>query len=145
MRLTTRTSLAMRTLMFCAANPHRIVRKHEIAAACNASENHLAQVIHTLGQKGYLATLRGRSGGLQLGRTPQSIRVGDVFRDFESCLPFAECFGAPEDNSCPLAGACGLRCVLVEALAAFYTRLDQTTLADLVEGNSELCGLLAVA
>ena len=31
MRLTTRTNLAMRTLMFCAVNPDRVVRKAEIA------------------------------------------------------------------------------------------------------------------
>jgi Rrf2 family transcriptional regulator, nitric oxide-sensitive transcriptional repressor len=52
MRLTTRTNLAMRTLMFCAANPGRIVRKSEVATACNASENHLAQVIHLLARAG---------------------------------------------------------------------------------------------
>ncbi|MFZ1338666.1 MAG: Rrf2 family transcriptional regulator, partial [Paracoccaceae bacterium] len=35
MRLTTRNNLAMRTLMFCAVNPGRIVRRQEVAAACN--------------------------------------------------------------------------------------------------------------
>ena len=63
MRLTTRTNLAMRTLMFCAVNPDRIVRKHEVAEPCGASENHLAQVIHLLARKGYIRTQRGRSGG----------------------------------------------------------------------------------
>ena len=56
MRLTIRTNLAMRTLMLCAANPGRIVRKHEIAGICNASENHLAQVIHLLAINGFLNT-----------------------------------------------------------------------------------------
>lgn len=56
MRLTTRTNLAMRTLMFCAVNPGQIVRKHEVAEACGASENHLAQVIHMLARKGYVRT-----------------------------------------------------------------------------------------
>ncbi len=54
MRLTTRTNLAMRTLMFCAVNPGRIVRKHEVAEACGASENHLAQVIHLLARQNFL-------------------------------------------------------------------------------------------
>lgn len=61
MRLTTRTNLAMRTLMFCAVNPDRTVRKHEIAEACNASENHLAQVVNTLAQRGFVDTQRGLS------------------------------------------------------------------------------------
>ena len=72
MRLTTRTNLAMRTLMFCAVNPGQIVRKHEVATACGASENHLAQVIHLLARKGYIKTQRGRSGGLMLARAPDA-------------------------------------------------------------------------
>ena len=144
MRLTTRTNLAMRTLMFCASNPDRIVRKHEVAETCAASENHLAQVIHLLAQKGYLRTIRGRSGGLMLGRAPDQITIGQVFRDFEAVLPFTECF-AGHENTCPLAGACRLKCVLAEALAAFYAQLDRVTVADLVLGNDELQTLLRVA
>lgn len=144
MRLTTRTNLAMRTLMFCAVNQGRTVRKHEIAEACNASENHLAQVIHLLAQKGFIRTLRGRNGGLALGRPAEAIRVGEVFRTFESALPFAECFAGAE-NHCPLAGVCRLRCAMAEALEAFYSRLDRTTLADLVSENDGLERLLKVA
>lgn len=144
MRLTTRTNLAMRTLMFCASNPDRIVRKHEVAETCAASENHLAQVIHLLAQKGYLRTIRGRSGGLLLGRGPEEITVGEVFRDFEAVLPFTECF-AGHENTCPLAGACRLKCVLADALAAFYAQLDSVTVADLVTGNDDLQSLLRVA
>jgi len=66
MRLTIRTNLAMRTLMFCAVNSGRIVRKHEIAVACNSSENHLAQVVNTLVAKGftYRHPRAAGSGGL---------------------------------------------------------------------------------
>ncbi|WGV17192.1 RrF2 family transcriptional regulator [Fuscovulum ytuae] len=144
MRLTTRTNLAMRTLMFCAVNPERIVRKHEVAEACAASENHLAQVIHLLAQKGFLRTIRGRSGGLMLGRAADKITVGEVFRDFEAVLPFTECF-AGHENNCPLAGACRLKCVLADALKAFYAELDRVTVADLVAGNDDLQALLHVA
>lgn len=143
MRLTIRTNLAMRTLMFCAANPGRIVRKHEVAAVCGASENHLAQVIHLLARKGFLRTIRGRSGGLMLARAPDRIGVGEVFRSFEASLPFTEC--SLETGNCPLAGACRLKCVLVEALEAFYARLDAVSLSDLVQDNVELQALLHAA
>lgn len=68
MRLTTRTSLAMKTLMFCAVNTGRIVRRSEIAETYDVSENHLAQVIHHLAQRKFLRTIRGRAGGLTLAR-----------------------------------------------------------------------------
>ncbi len=144
MRLTIRTSLAMRTLMFCAVNNGHIVRKHEVAEACGASENHLAQVIHLLARKGYLKTVRGRAGGLMLGLAPDQIRVGQVFRDFEGVLPFTEC-SEGEGSTCPLSGVCQLKCVLSEALEAFYARLDTVFLADLVTGNHGLNQLLKVA
>lgn len=144
MRLTTRTNLAMRALMFCGANPGRIVRKHEIAKACNVSENHLAQVIHALGLQGFLKTQRGRAGGLCLGRPMAEITVGAVFRALEADLPFTECFAA-DAVECPLRGCCRLRCVLNDALNAFYATLDRTTLADLVVGNDPLRDLLRVA
>lgn len=144
MRLTTRTNLAMRTLMFCAVNPGRIVRKHEIAESCAASENHLAQVIHLLARQGYLKTQRGRAGGLMLGRPADKIRVGDVFREFEGVLPFTDCSDSSA-ATCPLSGVCRLKCVLTEALAAFYARLDGTTVADLVTDNDGLHDLLQVA
>ncbi|EKE17030.1 MAG: BadM/Rrf2 family transcriptional regulator [uncultured bacterium] len=143
MRLTTRTNLAMRTLMFCAVNPGRIVRKHEVAEACGASENHLAQVIHLLARQSFLKTLRGRAGGLMLGRAPEDIRVGEVFRVFEGVLPFTEC--SEEAGSCPLVGACRLKCVLSDALEGFYKALDAVSITDLVEGNTALHGLLKVA
>ncbi|MFN3938278.1 MAG: RrF2 family transcriptional regulator [Gemmobacter sp.] len=144
MRLTTRTNLAMRALMFCAVNPGRTVRKQDIAAACNASENHLAQVIHALGQKGFLATMRGRGGGLTLARPAEQIRVGAVFRALESRVPFTECFANGSD-SCPLRGCCRLRCLLNEAVEAFYERLDRVTLQDLVASNDQLEDLLQLA
>ncbi|MAW89174.1 MAG: Rrf2 family transcriptional regulator [Phyllobacteriaceae bacterium] len=141
MRLTTRTNLAMRTLMFCAVNDRRTVRKVEIAEACNASENHLAQVIRLLGQHGFIHAVRGRNGGMQLARPAGEINVGSVFRVFESELPFAECFSGAE-NHCPLTEFCWLRPALVKALDAFYATLDAMTLADLTAGNDKLERLL---
>jgi Rrf2 family nitric oxide-sensitive transcriptional repressor len=134
----------MRTLMFCAVNADRTVRRHEIAEACNASENHLAQVIHLMAQRGYIRTVRGRHGGLALGRTAESIIVGDVFRSFEAPLPFAECF-TEKGCTCPIREACRLRSSLSAALDAFYGTLDKISLRDLVADNRGLSALLSVA
>lgn len=142
MRLTTRTNLALRTLMVCAINEGRTIRKHEIAEACNASENHLAQVINTLGQLEYVKTTRGRHGGLTLARATDDICIGHVFRAFEGGVPFAECF-QPEANTCPLTDSCRLRDALVAAVEAFYASLDQLRLTDLVDDNDGLQQLLS--
>lgn len=144
MRITKRTNIAMRVLMFCAAHKTRLVTKSEIAVRCNTSESHLAQVINQLAQLDFLSTQRGRNGGIKLGRPMEDIVIGDLFRQLESNTPLAECF-ADVDNTCPLTSACRLRHALADAAEAFYARLDQVTLAELVCDNPPLMDLLAPA
>ena len=144
MRVTKRTNIAIRILMFCAANDGRLVTKSEIADRCNASENHLAQVINQFGQLGFLRTQRGRNGGLMLGRPATEIHIGDVFRSLEASVPLAECF-ADVDNTCPLTEACRLRLALADAAEAFFAHLDQVSLDSLVCGNDRLLEILSPA
>lgn len=141
LRITKRTNIAVRLLMFCAANKGRLVTKSEIAKCCNISENHLAQVINQLGQLGYLRTLRGRKGGIMLAREAKAISIGGVFRDVEGDLPIAECF-ADADNTCPLLSACRLRIALADAAQAFFAHLDDITLDALVCDNVDLLKIL---
>jgi Rrf2 family nitric oxide-sensitive transcriptional repressor len=141
MRITKRTNIAVRLLMYCAANSDRLVTKAEIAECCNISENHLAQVINQLSQLGYLHTQRGRNGGMALGRQPEEIQIGNVFRDVEGALPMVECF-ADADNTCPLASACRLKVALSDAAQAFYASLDDITLEALVCDNHDLMRIL---
>lgn len=137
MRVTKRTNIAMRLLMFCAARPGHLATKSEIARCCQISENHLAQVVNQLGQLGYLSTHRGRNGGFALARPAQEITVGEVFRRIEGELPLAECFRDTEP-ACPLQPFCRLRPTLAEAAQAFYRHLDGITLASLVSENHQM-------
>lgn len=143
MRLTTKTNLAARVLMACAVNDGVTLRSAEIARTCNASLNHLLQVVNALQAHGFVETIRGRSGGLRLIRPPEEISIGEVFRVFEAGVPFAECF-SPATNTCPLSATCRLRGYVARALEAFYHELDMVTLADLTKGNCGLAALLAV-
>lgn len=140
MRLTTRTNLAARILMACAVNDTTTVRTAEIADRCNASVNHLLQVVNLLQSSGFVKTIRGRAGGLRLARPMEQISIGEVFRVFEATVPFAECFD-DSSNTCPLSEICRLRSFISRAVEAFYHEMDMVTLADLVKGN---CGLTAL-
>lgn len=141
MRMTKRTNLAMRVLMFCAVNKGRLVTKAEISGICQTSENHLAQVINELGHLGYLATHRGRNGGVELGRAPDTIFIGEIFRRMEGPVPENDCF-ADTDGSCPLVDACRLKEALQKAAEAFFASLDDLTLDSLVCKNSALQKIL---
>lgn len=142
MRVTKRTNIAIRVLMYCGVNDAHLVKKSEIAKCCNASENHLAQVINQLGQLGFLKTQRGRKGGMRLSRPMDQIKIGDVFRALEHDMPLTECF-ADVDNTCPLIDACRLRTALVDAAEAFYAHLDGIFLDELVCGNQMLFDIMA--
>jgi Rrf2 family nitric oxide-sensitive transcriptional repressor len=144
MRITKRANIAMRLLMFCAARDGRLVTKSEIAARCEISESHLAQIINRLAQLGFLRTQRGRTGGVTLARPATEIRVGAVFRRLEETTPVAECF-ADADNTCPLVAACRLRLALADAVEAFYAQLDEVTLDALVCDNAALFAIFSGA
>ncbi|MDP7149851.1 MAG: Rrf2 family transcriptional regulator [Paracoccaceae bacterium] len=143
MRVTKRSNLALRVLMFCGVNSGRLVTKHDIAEKCNSSENHLGQVVNQLAQRGVVDTVRGRGGGIRLGRPASDIKIGQIFRMLEADSPVAECF-ADVDNTCPLTSACRLKAAISMAVDAFYAKLDELTLHDLIEDNRSLEQILCL-
>ena len=131
MQLTLYSDYSLRVLIYLALDPERLVTIEEIARSYDISKAHLTKVVHQLGLRGYVETLRGRGGGLRLARRPEEIGVGQVVRAMEENMALVECFD-PASSRCAIEPACGLRPVLQEALAAFRTVLDRYTLADLV-------------
>lgn len=143
MRITKRSNLALRVLMFCGVNDGRLVTKHDIAEKCRSSENHLGQVVNQLAQNGYLDTVRGRGGGIRLGAKAEAIQIGQVFRLMEGKPTESECF-ADVDCTCPLVSACRLKPAISAAVEAFYGTLDSITLAELIAGNDSLEEILCL-
>ena len=142
MKLTRFTDYSLRVLIHLAAEPDRRATVTEIAEAFGISAHHLVKVVHFLGRHGWLATMRGRSGGVQLARPAAEIRVGAVVRDTEGAALLAECFEA-DGGRCVLGNTCRLKAALGEAIGAFYAVLDRLTLADLVADPRELAAVLS--
>jgi Rrf2 family nitric oxide-sensitive transcriptional repressor len=135
MRLTRYTDYAMRVLLYLGAQPDRTCSISEISRAYGISQNHLMKVVHDLGKAGYVASVRGRSGGIRLGRPAEEINVGAVIRQTEESFDLVDC------GSCVIAPACGLTCALREAVAAFMAVLDGYTLANLLTKRADMMGL----
>jgi Rrf2 family nitric oxide-sensitive transcriptional repressor len=142
MRLTTLTDFSLRMLIHLAVKPDGRATIGEVAKAYRISENHLMKVAHLLGQAGYVTTLRGRGGGLQLARSAREITAGEVVRSMEPDMALVPCFA---DAPCAILPACRLKHRLHAAREAFLAVLDATTLADLAQPRSELRDLLGVA
>ena len=116
MRLTNFSDYALRVLLYAAARDGMLVTIEETAKVYGISRAHLMKVANQLTRAGYLTAVRGRSGGLELAKRPDKIRLGDVVRATEPDFALVECF-AP-DNQCRITPRCRLRGALNEALAA---------------------------
>ena len=143
MRLTSYTNYSLRILMYCALHRDRLVTIPEVAAAFAISRAHLLKSARHLGQLGYLRTVRGRNGGIELARPAEAISIGEAIRALEDTGEFVECFN-PARNQCRIAGTCKLTGLLRRGLEGFYRELDGSTLADLVTDEAALRDRLAL-
>ena len=138
MRLTRQSNYAIRTLVYCAVNAPELSRIADIAKAHSISELFLFKLIKPLVENGLIETVRGRKGGIRLGRPAADITLLDTIKLTEENFAMAECFDGGTDVSCPLADNCDLNGALREALGAFFEVLDSYTIADLASKRKHL-------
>lgn len=142
MQLDKFTDYALRILMTLAVRAPARVTTSEIAKLFELSENHLSKVSTQLVREGFVASERGRNGGLTLAQSPDQILVGEVVRAMKRNNPVVECFGT--NKSCLILPACGLREPLAQAQEAFFAALDRYTLADVTRSRTTLGALLDI-
>lgn len=137
MRLTRQSNYAIRTLIYCAVNEPKLSRVADIAKAHAISELFLFKLIKPLVENGLIETVRGRRGGIRLGRPAAEITLLDTVRLTEESFSMAECFD-DTDVTCPLANSCDVNSALREALGAFFDVLESYTIADLAAKRRSL-------
>lgn len=130
MRLTDYTDYTLRVLMYCAANPDRLVTIAELADRHGLSKNHLMKIVNDLARQGVIETTRGRGGGMRLLKDPTQIIVGEMVRRTETDFRHVECFDE-SSNACSLTPTCRLKHVFDSAMQAYFNELDGVTLADI--------------
>lgn len=135
MQLTVHTDYGLRVLLYLAHFPEKRVGTEEISTAYGISKNHLVRVVQTLAEGGFVKVTVGRTGGVQLGRPPAEIRLGEVVRKTEPSFRLVECHDM-EHNTCPIVPVCSLKSILDHALELFIQDLDRYTLADLAQDRS---------
>jgi Rrf2 family nitric oxide-sensitive transcriptional repressor len=143
MKLTAFTDYSLRVLIYLAADTTRRATIAEIAESFGISENHLVKVVHFLGKRGWIATVRGKGGGIFLAMPPEQVNVGRVVRDAEGAALPAECFSS-DGGHCVITSSCRLKGVLGEAVKAFYAVLDGYTLEDIARNRQALGKVLMI-
>lgn len=143
MRLTRQSSYAIRALIYCAVSAPQLSRVADIARAHAISELFLFKLIKPLVEHGLIETVRGRHGGIRLGRPADQITLLDTIRLTEENFALAECFEGG-DITCPLVMSCDVNSALNEALTAFFKVLDSYTIADLADKRRSLRDRLGI-
>ncbi|KOC90689.1 nitric oxide-sensing transcriptional repressor NsrR [Winslowiella iniecta] len=140
MQLTSFTDYGLRALIFLASLPaDQMTSITEVSETYKVSRNHMVKIINQLSRSGYVAAVRGKNGGIRLGRPAGEIIIGEVVREMEP-LQLVNC----SSEFCHITSACRLKKALHDAVQCFLQELDKYTLADLVEDNHPLYKLLLV-
>ena len=129
MQLALQTDYALRTLMYLASRRVRVTAS-EVADFFGISAAHVAKVVNQLARHGFVRSIRGIGGGIELAHDPESISLGDVVIAFEGNLHLLDCVGA--ENVCVIESFCKLKNVLAEAERVQLEYLQGVTLADVV-------------
>lgn len=142
MQLSLHSDYALRILMALSTTGRRL-SVDDVAQQYSISRNHLAKVAQELQAQGYITTVRGRNGGMELAVDPEQVVVGEVVRRFERLDGFVSCFVAGGD--CTVNGVCGLKPILSGALDAFLDHLDSYRLSDLTPNKKAFLARLVKA
>jgi Rrf2 family nitric oxide-sensitive transcriptional repressor len=121
--------------MYLAAIPERATIR-QVADLFRISADHVAKVVQQLNRLGYVRSVRGVGGGIELGRPATEIRVGEVIAAFEGSVHLLECVG--RDGVCVVEDFCKLKRVLAEAERLQREYLNGVTLHDVLPTRRQL-------
>ncbi|WGL95190.1 nitric oxide-sensing transcriptional repressor NsrR [Arsenophonus nasoniae] len=138
MQLTSFTDYGLRALIYMASLPKdKMTNITEVTNVYGVSRNHMVKIINQLSRVGLVAAVRGKNGGIYLGKPADQIRIGEVVRLLEP-LASVNC----GSDYCHITSACRLKQILNQAIDHFLNELDKYTLADLIKNNEPLYKLL---
>lgn len=135
MRLALQTDFALRTLMYVATRGER-VKASDVASFFDISSAHVAKVVNQLARLGYLRSVRGIGGGIELSRDAREISVGEVVMAFEGNMHLLDCVSM--QNVCVIESFCKLKDVLSEAERIQFEYLSSVSLADVLPKSKQI-------
>lgn len=146
MKITAQEEYGLRCLLQVARAPEgESLTIPEVAAAEGLSVPYVAKLLSVLRQAGMIESVRGRSGGYRLARSPEQIGLGSLLLTLGEPL-----FDEPDycekhagvGDSCVHHGACSLRALWGTLEQWIRHSLDQVTLADLLRSEGHIADLV---
>jgi Rrf2 family cysteine metabolism transcriptional repressor len=132
MKISTRTRYGMRALLELAlaykAGPLQI---KVIAKKQNISNKYLEQLVGIIRSGGLVRSIRGPHGGYVLAKSPEEIKLSEIFRILEGPVLTVEC--VENEDVCPSHEDCVTRRLWIEVNEAVLNVLENKTLHDLLD------------
>ena len=141
MRLTTQTDFALRTMMYLTARSGRATIA-QVAELFGISAHHVAKVVNLLARLGYVRSIRGIGGGIELACQPEAVRLGQFIEALEGNMHLLECIES--EQVCAIESFCKLKGVLAEAERVQIEYLNSVTLRDVTPTGRQLNRLALV-
>jgi Rrf2 family protein len=132
MRVSAKVDYAIRAMLELAA-ADGLVKAERIATAQQIPQKFLESILLDLRHAELVVSQRGVEGGYALGRPASDLSVADVIRAVEG--PLASVRGVRPDDLEYAGAAAALRDTWLELRAAMRGVLEETSLADLVQGS----------
>lgn len=138
MKLALQTDFALRTLMYLAWRNERC-KGADVAQFFGISSAHISKVVNQLAKLGYVRSVRGAGGGIELAKPADQVTLGDVIVAFEGSMNLLDCIDVEE--VCTIQSFCKLRNVLADAQQLQLDFLRSKTLADVLPTPRQLTKL----
>lgn len=140
MKISTKGRYALRLMTDLAVyNNGEPISIKDISKRQDISGKYLEQIISVLNKAGYVKSVRGAQGGYMLAREPKEYTVGMILRLTEGDLSPVSCVNGGE-TECDKYGSCVTLRVWKQINEAINNVVDNITLEDLVEWQSEVTG-----
>ena len=136
MKLSTKTRYGTRILIELALQINQgVTQVSKIAFNQKIPVKYLEQILRTLKQAGIVKSVRGPKGGHLLAKDPAQISLGQIVRLFEGQTDLVACVSSPE--KCDMAAECLVRNAWQDATSVLYEKLDNISIADLIQTNGK--------
>jgi Rrf2 family protein len=147
MKISSQEEYGLRCLLRVARAESGSATLPEIAAAEGLSVPYVAKLMGVMRQAGLVDSVRGRSGGYKLARTPEEIGLGSLlltlgeplFDETDYCQKHA---GIAADGICVNKSGCSLKTLWQTLELWVRGTLDRITLGDLLRHDGRIAELL---
>lgn len=130
MEITRQADYAVRIVLDLAERNHgEVERSDDVARRQLVPRAYFTKVVQALVRAGYVRTLRGARGGIQLARDPQAITLRQVIEAVEGPIYLNRCLSHP--GECSLERACPAHPVWARIQETLTRELEAITVAEM--------------